>query len=283
MIAKQFDVEVIAVQKSPCGADWRWEHQPGDSTSSSDLLCIWSVACGKGVMTHRDGVYPFQVGDCFVVRMGDYARAEPDPRQLPTIVWAFYRYRAWLPERPPEDALPRVHRRLTDPVLFNLMLERLASVLTAEGYARERAELWMTALLMALDEEDRHPPLVGAEREEYIRIQRSCAAIRANPGQASVEELAESCGYSARHFSRLFVRYIGKTPRDFVMHSRMEVAKNLLYFSDFSISQIAERLGYGDIYHFSHQFHAQAGMTPSEFRRHDPGAKRRTPPDTMDH
>ena len=47
----------------------------------------------------------------------------------------------------------------------------------------------------------------------------------------------------------------------------MEEAKKLLSFSDSSLSEIAERLGYGDPYYFSHCFKRIVGCSPLEYRR----------------
>lgn len=43
--------------------------------------------------------------------------------------------------------------------------------------------------------------------------------------------------------------------------------RELLSGSAHPVARIPEILGYGDVYHFSRQFHAETGVTPSVYRR----------------
>ena len=78
--------------------------------------------------------------------------------------------------------------------------------------------------------------------------------------------LARAVHYSPVHFGRLFRRFVGETPSAFLIRARMDAAKSLLRGSSASITQIAEYLGYGDVYFFSKQFREKVGSPPSEYR-----------------
>jgi AraC-like DNA-binding protein len=270
MATESFAVELLAAQKTLCGADWRWENLPG----AVDYLNLWSVVDGKGTLTLRDEIYPVQGGDCFVLPMWNYCLGEHDPEHPLTVLWALYRY-ADLRGRPAEPALPRRYRRLSDPVFFNQLYVQAINAYTADGALHQHAASWMSAVLMALDEQDRQPQFAETTHPLYAQIQQIRAQLQADPGQqVTVARLAESCGYSPGHFTRLFERYIGQTPRDFITQTRMEMAKSLLYLSGYSISRVAEQLGYHDVCHFSRHFRERTGMSPSAFRRHRPNLRR---------
>lgn len=54
---------------------------------------------------------------------------------------------------------------------------------------------------------------------------------------------------------------------EYTQHCRMEAAKNMLRFSDFSITEISDYLCYSSPSHFASTFHKVTGVTPSEYRR----------------
>jgi AraC-like DNA-binding protein len=268
MDLKRYDVRLWDAAKTVCPADWRCE-TPAQDTAN---LSLWSVMDGKAMVTLRQGVYPARTGDCFVLRAWDPFLAEHDPTHPLTVLWATFSYRP-RSERPEEDALPPVHRRLANPIMFNQFFECLVAMFATDAPAHERAELLLSALLLVMDEQDRRAQPSEYEGGFYDCIQQICQQIRQDPGRpVSVAELAKSIGYSSSHFTRLFHQVTGKTPHDFVIQTRIDLAKSLLRIPSTSISSISEQLGFNDVFHFSAQFHKRTGMTPSDFRRGGAGA-----------
>lgn len=80
-------------------------------------------------------------------------------------------------------------------------------------------------------------------------------------------ELAEVAGLSPSYLSALFRRETGRTVTEFVAHTRVETAKNMLEHSDYSLGIIAASLGFSSPSHFSRVFRAETGQTPTEWRR----------------
>ncbi|CAN5355147.1 hypothetical protein BH10PSE4_BH10PSE4_31640 [soil metagenome] len=83
----------------------------------------------------------------------------------------------------------------------------------------------------------------------------------------AVGELASLARLSTTHFSRVFKRSFGITPRDYVMRARLERAKSLLTQTSASLCQIALDCGFCDQAHMSRIFHQVVGATPSRWRR----------------
>lgn len=48
---------------------------------------------------------------------------------------------------------------------------------------------------------------------------------------------------------------------------RLERAKTLLAYSDMSVTEVAEHLGFGSIHYFSRAFKRHHGVEPSSFRK----------------
>lgn len=82
----------------------------------------------------------------------------------------------------------------------------------------------------------------------------------------TVQELAEIAYMHPNYFIRLFKQHIGVPPIQYITRRKTEKAKALLMSTKSSVSEIAEHLGFSDLYYFSKQFKKNVGLSPSEFR-----------------
>ncbi|XEC97091.1 AraC family transcriptional regulator [Paenibacillus tarimensis] len=83
-----------------------------------------------------------------------------------------------------------------------------------------------------------------------------------------IAEIAGRLGYSPSYCNRIFHLVYGMSPRQYVSSMKLKQAKLMLLDPKLSIEQIARRLGYRDISHFSRQFKRWTGMSPSHYRQH---------------
>ena len=81
----------------------------------------------------------------------------------------------------------------------------------------------------------------------------------------SLQSMAELGGYSVSRFSALYCQRFGCSPKAELIANRIELAKQLLHYSELSVTEISERCGFKSIYYFSKYFKAAVGVTPSEF------------------
>ena len=81
-----------------------------------------------------------------------------------------------------------------------------------------------------------------------------------------VGALAALANLSPAHFTVLFKEQTGCSPRDYLHLLRIHRACQLLRSSTLNVKEIASRLGYQDQFHFSRQFKAFQGVSPSEYR-----------------
>jgi AraC-like DNA-binding protein len=81
-----------------------------------------------------------------------------------------------------------------------------------------------------------------------------------------VSALAALANLSQAHFSVLFKEETGCSPRDYLHLLRIHRACQLLRGSTLNVKEIAASLGYQDQFHFSRQFKAFQGVSPSEYR-----------------
>lgn len=83
----------------------------------------------------------------------------------------------------------------------------------------------------------------------------------------SLDLIAEKMYLSPYYISKIFKAEIGESPIHYLIRVRMERAKELLKEdASLPIAEIAERVGYEDVYHFSKLFKKAYGMPPSRCR-----------------
>lgn len=81
-----------------------------------------------------------------------------------------------------------------------------------------------------------------------------------------MEQLAHFVGLNASYLSTLFKRETGVSISEYILSKRMEAAKNMLKFSEYSYSEIAATLAFSSQSHFSRAFKKQTGYTPKAYR-----------------
>jgi len=101
------------------------------------------------------------------------------------------------------------------------------------------------------------------------RLHRVCEYIDANTlaGVLSLDELAGVAGLSRFHFIQAFKRETGMTPHQYVMQSRVKLAKRLITSARMSLAEIGSAAGFGSHYHFTNYFRRVTGVTPLQFQR----------------
>lgn len=83
----------------------------------------------------------------------------------------------------------------------------------------------------------------------------------------TLDFLASFANISKYHLTREFKKYLGTTPIQYLISTRMINAKFMLIHTRLPISMIAEQTGFTDINNFNRLFFKSVGMKPSEFRK----------------
>lgn len=229
---------------------------------------LWFVSAGRGRMTTNDGEVALTPGLGLWMRPGRRYEATHDPA-TPLIVNVFH-FTLLAPPRgftPPVEVLRTAH-----PDFVEAVMRRILALHAKPGAtARASAEALFGALLGELVRETTTRPTDPAEPglDQHHReiIQRLAAEIRENPGGAhSVTALAQTAGYSVDHFSRVFAKITGQRPQEWIIAARLARARQLLAETGLTVSQVAEALGFRDVFFFSRQFTQRTGQTPTAYR-----------------
>lgn len=85
--------------------------------------------------------------------------------------------------------------------------------------------------------------------------------------EISLSDLLAEAHMSKSYFLRLFRKYMGTTPYNYLVNFRITQAKELLVLTDHSISEIAWESGFGDASNFSTRFAKATGQSPMQYRK----------------
>ncbi|REE86445.1 two-component system response regulator YesN [Paenibacillus taihuensis] len=85
--------------------------------------------------------------------------------------------------------------------------------------------------------------------------------------ELSLERVASVVFLNPIYFSQLFKQKTGQGYKDYVISLRIEQAKELLQQSGLKLAEIAERIGYADVRHFTQVFRRKMNVTPTEYRQ----------------
>jgi AraC-like DNA-binding protein len=256
-------VRVNSCGRVRCAPDWAWDTAPG--LPDFDLITVHG---GRGEYRAGGDVFPARAGTCLLLRPGVRYLGTTDPGDPMTVTWVHFDYLGTRGRRtrPVEGQLPAPGRALEKPGFFYELLDRLL----AAGREDRGAEsgLWLSAALSELGLQDRRPRWSGQELEQARAVEGLCARIRREPGARwRVAEMSRRLFCTADHFARLFRKYAGSAPGEFVVRARIDAAMGLLRSSSQSVTRIAELLGYPDVCAFSRQFKQKTGATPTAYRR----------------
>ncbi len=101
--------------------------------------------------------------------------------------------------------------------------------------------------------------------QKYIDF--SVNYIKANIGQnLTVAKLTKLLGISQPYLYKIFKDAFGKSPKQIIMDYRIQLAKEMLAETDFSVTKIAYSVGFSDNFAFSKCFSSRVGMSPTEYR-----------------
>jgi AraC family transcriptional regulator of arabinose operon len=107
---------------------------------------------------------------------------------------------------------------------------------------------------------------LGSARKLTAILEYMAANIEHN---ITIHDLAEIAHMHPNYFIRLFKQQIGVPPIQYITRLKIDRAKVLLAATSGSVSEIADQLGFGDLFYFSKQFKKHTGLTPTEFRKQE--------------
>jgi AraC-like DNA-binding protein len=246
-------------------------HQVPPTWQINDLVLeehlLWLIeknACegsldGKPVVLEAGTLLWLQPGVRFSFRLLDTKkpmslyRFRVDPRSKPTLLKA------------PQPI--RILRKAwaLQPHIAAIVRELQSHLPLKETRARGYMLVFFATLFELLRSPDSARQLSATQCEKL----REFVAQRA-PLWPTPKHLAEELGLTLDYFTRVFRHTFGVAPREWLVRERIRHATQRLSESPVKIGELAEELGYPDIYSFSRQFKKVTGHSPRAHRNPSP-------------
>lgn len=132
-------------------------------------------------------------------------------------------------------------------------------------------ELWKMYVRAVMDFAERaYKSKNRVDEVTSVAVQSSIDYILRNlhyNSNLNLKEIAENIGLSETYFSALFKKETGYTVSEFIQKGRVKEAKSLLQYSEYSLIEISQYLGFCSQSHFAQTFRKHEGMTPGQYRK----------------
>ena len=254
---------VVRAGKVAAAPDYRVERaaHPGQDV----LFCI----AGAGFIETLGQRLEVRPGQLVWIANEEPHRHAAEPRDPWTVLW----FRLDGPNPPALRQMlfgaeaPRI--QFADDASPLLWFERLFATLRSRNFG---LDLHLNQLVSEfLSIADRH--VVGTTSDLPQPLARVVQAMRDNLRLTwNAEALTEITGLGASQTRRLFRRHLRTSPRQWLIRERLLEAQSLLMRETARVSEVAERCGFCDVYHFSREFKQFSGLPPTVWRRHEIGA-----------
>jgi AraC-like DNA-binding protein len=80
-------------------------------------------------------------------------------------------------------------------------------------------------------------------------------------------DLSNLTQWKKNYFIKLFLKYVGSTPYQYILEKKIDMAKSLLIQSDYPLNQISFELGFKSYTNFNNAFKKMTYTSPSNFKR----------------
>jgi len=225
---------------------------------------LWLVWAGRGRMQLTDGVIDLVPGTCVWMRPGRSYIARQDPKDRLGVSFCHFKLagnKGQVKNEPPFE--------VTSVRSLELAQQLMAEVVRQSRARPRLAARVLSSLLEVLTAD--HREVASASLSRHHGLMHSLAAqIAEEPGRSwRISDMAKAAGYAPDHFSRVFRDVMGRRPQAYILDARMLRARQLLKETHLSVGEIAQVLGFRDIFYFSRQFRTLCGQPPTRFRRRE--------------
>ncbi len=268
-LAARFDRDLEPRPSTNCGRvvcapGWNWRTRLPDYD-------LWFPVKGRGTLRLRDRAYDVRAGTLLFLRPGDQPVATQDPADRLTVVFLhldFHGPEAQTPHAVDPGWLPSRYVPFRDVAQFELLLTRVVRLMERrQTLSTLEAKFVLQQALLEIYRQDAvNQGFAGGRLDP--RVERVTAYLRGHPECRLTREAAAAiAGLSPAYFSRLFSAEMGTSFREYALQIRLERARHFLEETGMSVGEVAQALGYDDLFLFSRQFKQHYGFPPSHLRK----------------
>lgn len=158
----------------------------------------------------------------------------------------------------------------------NQLLKEIQGIQTSTTHPRTYVEdkvlnfLYGFLIRSLRQEKDQQQPALSAMRSNYESdlFKNMVNFLKENIEERNeVADLVQHFDLSRSTVQNLFLSHANCSPKTFINQIRLHRSKELMQSTSLSITEIAEKLGYGSVQYFSRAFRKEFGMSPSTYAK----------------
>lgn len=245
-------------------------------------ICLIKQGAGKYIINGY--VYDYEAGDVFIINNDDIHLAYDDHDLIiqvimfdPSILWSgspsVMNYEYLTPFM--EAGIKYGHKLPHDHMHMDKVTNILAEIQNENEMKLPRYELVIQSLLMKLmavimryfgfDQEQECCKKVNFAHSRMLKYAIEYIDENLN-NPICFEDITKSLKISTSHFYKLFKKYTGVSPIEYLTRRRICAAKDMLKSTDKKIVEIAGDCGFNSISSFNRNFAAYVGVSPRDYR-----------------
>jgi AraC-like DNA-binding protein/mannose-6-phosphate isomerase-like protein (cupin superfamily) len=268
-----------------------WLHSPGDLEKNAE---IWVVKTGKMTAKPNYKVGPRISRHCcvhfilegnliFEQEDNEWTLGQGDAFFMLTDVQ--YRYRIATPDKPlrmiwidmkgkqAEALIAHIGILSAQPVVENVvsgalleLFERMCGLIAAKHPYSGLKLLGLLYELFDYLQERTQPARPRIEQTDWIRHGKEYMSLH-YPEGIMIKDVVHYLGVDRSYFTRTFTERTGVNPKQYLQQIRMVKSAKLLEDTTFSVSDVADSVGFADLFSFTRAFTKHYGMSPLKYRQ----------------
>jgi len=165
------------------------------------------------------------------------------------------------------DEEPRLSRDTTQELVMTMIqiMDYLQSPSSMSDFYAHRALASVFDAIVAHCYTERMPGAALEQNKPILQVKRYIDEHYTEP--ITAEDLADMSHCSKGHLFRTFKKSFRVSPLAYQQDLRFEAAQRLLRFTSLRCYEIAQRVGYSNVYYFHRQFKKKLGITPRRYRQ----------------
>lgn len=229
---------------------------------ASPIGCAQYCIDGSGVIICNDKIYTAEKGDTFLLPEGSSQIYYSNPDNCFERIWINFKgalAQDMLKIYGISDTVVFKNADTSD--MFAKIHRQCKRQKDPKEYKNITSRLFLELVQFLSDNKNSAPKTTSAV--EQMRLFIDCRITE----NLKLSDIARHFSLSVEHTIRVFRKNYGITPHQYILQSKIRLAMIMLKMTGSSVEEIAEKLGFSDLHHFSTQFKKLMDCTPSAYRK----------------
>jgi len=267
-----FHTPSLASQRLPfyvhnCGHFYANESYFTEREGLDNYLLIYTVS-GSGILKYKGTEYIITHGQVFLISCMDYHFYKTGPGGSWEIKWLHFNGSACKNyfDLINEDALCIIS--LPDPSEIERSLDAIPQLILQSDLLNDvRLSFLITGILTDMIT-NKSSAINNKKFNQHNRlISTVINYIQANYYKnINMDSIIKQVHISEYHFIRLFKKYTGVSPYEYLINYRINMSKALLKQTSLTVSEVAFKVGFNNVNNFIRNFKKLVGTTPLKYR-----------------